>query len=396
MNSFLKQRNTVLFLKCCIALVVFVLTSCSKDEQEVNHFEVETEVNLDITFPEVLFTDVAQIAQRNSSKVILNRLIQLVDAAPQNSTIHISISAFQYTPLINALLRADNKGVAVSIIIDYSLETGQTNNLNAINLLRDGFSSNSKVTLLTNDSGAIAINHNKFALFSKVNTVDGEKENVVFQTSHNFAEASTKKAQDAVIFSNEDLYSSFLNYWDDMKSLAVSGMVNYYYREFISEDINAYFFPKRREGEFYGEDTIIEILDDIQNPENATIKIGMSIWTDSRIAIVAKLSELIDEGATVEVIVKPSVGDNVFNALLELEAKGAFIKAFSNTNIHSKYMIIDADWQGTHRKIVVTGSHNYSQNALRYNNETLLLIKDDLIFSEYDTNFNQLKELENE
>src|SRR5690606_39302597 len=104
------------------------------------------------------------------------------------------------------------------------------------------------VVIVTNDAGNIAINHNKFALFSKIETSTGEEENVIFQTSHNFTVADSRKIQDAVVLEDQALYNAFKQYWEDIKIRAVVGMAFFDYREYIDETkgIYAYFLPKRK------------------------------------------------------------------------------------------------------------------------------------------------------
>ena len=60
--------------------------------------------------------------------------------------------------------------------------------------------------------------------------------------------------------------------------------------------------------------------------------------------------------------------------------------------LHSKYMLIDAEWRGARQKIVLTGSHNYTGPALTSNDETLLVIANPLIFDAFWDNWNTLRE----
>lgn len=345
--------------------------------------------------PLALFTDIEQVSQRQSSTVILNKLIELIDATPEGASINLCVMAFDHKWLADALIRASSRGVNVSVMLDLSTEASELGNQPTIDALESGLEGNAEVILVNNDGRAIAINHNKFVLFSEVETTTGTEEGVVFQTSHNFAVSGTRKVQDAVMISDDGLYSAFSSYYDSMKEKAESGMVNYSYSEFSdpNKGLEAYFLPKRRNGEFYGDDSIIEILEDITDPSSTTIRIGMSLWTDTRTNIVEKLSELMDRGAKVEVIVKPSVGDNVFKGLQELEQKGAYLKAYTYTNIHSKFMLIDGEWRGEEAQVIITGSQNYTGNALRYNNEIILVINNSPMYDVYDEAYKKLKEV---
>ncbi len=375
--------------------IVFLLflVACSKDKDELVT-GMEKESRAMISLPEAIFTETHKVANRESSTVIMDRLLSLIDASPENASIHLSVAGFSYPNLIRSLKVAGERGVKLHIMVDMSSEDSYAENMGAINDLKRSLKSNAEIVLIDNDAGSIAINHNKFALFSEVNTYSGKAVNLVFQTSHNWTISDTRKVQDAITISHEGLYDAFVKYWEDMKTNASEGMVNYYYKEFNDPEagISAFFFPKRRFGGFYGGDTIIEILNGIDDPSSATIKIGMSLWTNTRMNIVEKLEELLARGATVEVITKHGgASTEIQNRLEKMIEKGANIKVYSRTNIHSKFMLIKGSWNGSKSSLIVTGSHNYTRNALRYNNETILLIKEnEQLFKVYEDTYQKL------
>src|SRR5690606_21905584 len=140
------------------------------------------------------------------------------------------------------------------------------------------------------------------------------------------------------------LYQAFRKYWEDMKVRAKVGMKHFEYREYInaSSGIYAYFLPKRKNNDFYGEDTIIEILNDITEPSKTTIRVGMSGWTNTRLNIAEHLDMLLDQGAKVQIVTKEGLEAEIEKKLGEMKAKGADIKVFSDSkiNIHSKFMLI--------------------------------------------------------
>lgn len=354
------------------------------------------------SFPEAVFTDPAKVVRGVSSTEIMDRLIALVDASPRNSAIYISIFQFEYPALVAALKRADARGVALHIMLDLSREESMAYNPATIDDLKTNLSENAELVVVESDAGSIAINHNKFALFSELATTAGGARNVVFQTSHNFTLAGTRKAQDAVIIPHQGLYQAYLSYWQDMKKGAQQGMKDYNYQEFHdpAAGVSAFFLPKRRNGGAYGEDAIIELLDQISQPATATVRIGMSDWVSSRMNIVLKLEELLQQGAHLELVVKSSISEDILSGLRALEAKGAFLKVLNMTessrqkvNIHSKFILIEGVWDGSQTKLLQTGSHNFTQNALRYNNETILLLKDHPLYSQYTSFFEELKSL---
>lgn len=129
---------------------------------------------------------------------------------------------------------------------------------------------------------------------------------MIFQTSQNFKKSGNRKIQDGVILADKNLYQAYLDYWQDLKILANEQMSEFEYRvhEDIKAGIKACFYPKRKNGCLYSRDTILEILDDIDDPSSTTVKIGMSAWTDSRRGILLKLENLVLEGLNLEVVTK--------------------------------------------------------------------------------------------
>ncbi|MDT0678491.1 phospholipase D-like domain-containing protein [Autumnicola musiva] len=378
-------------------LVLTFFSSCETDdgfnteegteEQEVIDHPVKQIV---IDLPEVTFTDPIKIAAGNPSLTIMNRMIELVDATPSGETIHISVYSFHDFPqFVSAIERADSRGVSVNIMVDVSahdqnhVENNRTYMEEMENLANVNFVG------VNNTAGAIAINHNKFMLISEIEAEGGSINNIVHQSSHNFTEYDTRRIQDAVTLSNEGLYNAYLDYYNDTKQLAGQGMENYEYREY-EEDITAFFYPRRNGGQI-GDDNIIGVLNNITNPSSTSIKIGMSGWSPSRISILRKLEELHNEGATVEIITKSNLNASLQEELRNFASDGAFVKIYDDINIHSKFMIIEGNWNGQQTDLVLMGSQNFTNNAYKYNNETTLMFQDHQFFEAYRNYFEELK-----
>jgi phosphatidylserine/phosphatidylglycerophosphate/cardiolipin synthase-like enzyme len=353
-------------------------------------------------FPDAVFTDPLAVASNQASPIIMDRLVALIDATPQKATIHMSIYLFDYPAIVEALKRADKRGVGLYLMIDRSRQDSQETNPATISVLSSQLKTNTPVVICESDASASAINHNKFVLFSVVNTSQGPVEHLVFQTSHNFTLADSRKIQDALVLPHQGLYRAYLTYWQDMAAKAGKGMQDFYYREYTdaAAGITAYFFPKRRNGQAYGGDTIIEILEDITDPASATIRVGMSDWVLSRKNVLDKLTELHTRGARVEIVAKSSADPEILTGLEKLREKGAFVKIYNMSragqpkiNIHAKFMLIEGQWRGRQATVLVTGSHNFTTNALRNNNEAMLLLQDHALFNAYKAHYEQLKAL---
>jgi HKD family nuclease len=378
-----------LLFKMGVLLMVFSMVSSS----------LKAQVN--ITFPEVLFTNASTIAREGTSTVILDRLISLVDNTPAGEQIRISIYLINYQPLMDALKNAETRGVNIKILVDISRSDSQETNATSLPWLQTNLAA-SEVVATYNDVSTLSINHHKYALFSKVNTSAGLVNNVTFQTSHNFTTSDARKVQDAITFNHAGIYNAFLNNWQVMRNNAASGMknnFNYTVFEDVANGLRAEFFPKISGGSFIGQDNVLENLDAITDVANAKIRIAMSDWSDLRVAIADKLIALKNQGATIEVYAKDAAGTQIQSKLRQLQQLGATVRIFNlesgsdaKFNIHAKIMLIEGTWKGqANSKVIITGSHNYTDPALKTNNEVLVYLLNSPVFNQYHTYFEGLK-----
>lgn len=379
-----------------LVILLLFFTSCKKTA--VNNEGALQSSLVAVNIPGVYFTDLAKVGAGQASPVIMDKLTEMINATPVGAHIYLSIFGFDHTGIIEALNAAALRGVILHLMIDSSIDDTKAQNVFTISRIRSFLKAGSELVVMTNDVNASSINHNKFVIFSQLNTDKGIVPNVIFQTSHNFTVDDSKKIQDALVLSNAGLYDAYLSYWKDISAKSLFGMKDFYYREYAggTDNITGFFYPKRRNGTSYGGDTIIEILNEISDLKNATIQVGMSDWVVSRINVANKLSELLDKGAKIEVVVKDKIDLEVQGVLKDMQRRGATIKIYniSRTNIHAKFLLIKGTYRGELCNIVATGSHNFTTNALRNNNETLLVLKNyDDIFNAYMKYYTEMKQL---
>lgn len=350
---------------------------------------------------EAYFTDVKTIAKGAASETIMDKLISTINATPAGESIYMSIYMINHQGVMDALKAAETKGVNLHIIVDMSRSDSQVTNASSLPWIQTNLS-NSEIITCVNDVSVNAINHHKFVLFSAVQTVDGLLQKVTFQTSHNFTVSDTKKIQDALVFNSPDIYQAFLNNWELIKANASSGMkanFNFNSHDISSINTKLEFFPRIIGGVYDGEDNIVDNLNAITDVSNAKIRIAMSDWSDSRPAIVNKLITLRNQGATIEVYAKDAAGTQTKAKLKELQALGATVRIFNleagsdvKFNIHAKMMLIEGTWNGqANSKVIITGSHNYTDGALKTNNEVLVTLLNSGLFPQYTAYFDELK-----
>lgn len=347
----------------------------------------------DININQAILLDPIKIVNNRSDFAIMDSLIRYFDYAPKNSEVYLSIFLFDYKPLVDAVKKAQDRGVELHLILDYSRSESQSSNAATIPELSEYLKAPSKVITFKSDASTSSINHDKYVIFSEVDLPNGKAKDLVFSTSHNFITGGTKKIQDAVVTTNQGLYAAFKENWLDISERAESGMKNFEYTvRNIGDSIEAHFFPRRKNGSWDGKDTYIELLDKIEDYSTAKIKVVMSDWT--RVEVAEKLTELQEKGAQVEVITKDKEGNAASIAELgKLEQAGGYVKIvdMSKTNTHSKITLISAKIDGKYQDLLCAGSHNYTANALRNNNEVLLVLKNSSLFPVYDAYFTDLK-----
>lgn len=333
----------------------------------------------------------------NGRRDIMRHLSTLIEQSSPGALIRIAIfvmSGEAGTAFARDLLAAYERGVNVQMVVD-----GWQAEDRAVQMLieqlgsdRSGRSWLHACTGLSPEGTTSACigskgMHNKFFLFSAT----GGARSVVVQSSANFTDLSvaTHWNNALTIVGNDDLYQAYASYFDD---LSAERRNDDYYRVVETAmppgSVVAHFFP--RAGGDGSTDTILELLAPVESDTDTEIRVGMSEWDAYRIGIAQRLCELAGSGASVRVVY--GVMDDAVNAVLR-SAPRVELRALGDVRrlpgrIHSKYMLIDGKYSNiADAKIVITGSHNYTQTSLRRNDETLLRFDLAAIYDQYLSNF---------
>ncbi|MFD8987277.1 phospholipase D-like domain-containing protein [Streptomyces goshikiensis] len=372
------------------------------------------------------FNDPAGTAAQQDA--IRNQLISLVNRTPAGAEISGSMYLFTDGGVSNALISAKKRGVKVRLIVDGDAvaATGPDGKatgseyatLAAATGLGTDLAADSWVLACPATRGCVgnrnlgggddgAINHNKFMLFSKV----GATEKVVFQTSANLTTSQRRNLfNNAVTIpdAGSGLYASYLAYWQDLRGYGASGNgLATYYKTTDAGPYKTYFFPRQEKaGTTYatdpGTDTVVSLLNNVDCAGGATkVRIGMYAFTRTQVA--DKLVGLKAAGCRVELLHNGedgNLGDGVRDAIagrLDHTARCAGTAtdaagAARAIGIHSKYLLIEGTYLGgAHRKLVFTGSHNYTYPNLRSHDETVLKIDDAAVYDAFAANFDSIK-----
>ncbi|MGW7364509.1 phospholipase D-like domain-containing protein [Streptomyces sp. NPDC054841] len=353
---------------------------------------------------------------------IRDHIIGLIDTAAAGSTITVSMYTFTENPVTDALVAAKGRGVNVKVILDHTSSTmvgGEYARL-ATGLGTDRTQPSwvyacpanrgcIGTRVLPGDDGAI--NHNKFFLFSSV----GGTDKVVVQASANMTNTQrTDLFNNAVTIPDAGLYDIYQAYFADLLAYGTSGSgLDHYYETPISATnpaYKAYFFPRKEtSGTTYktdpATDTVKLILDKVDCSAGSEVRMAANLFYRDHVA--SKLVSMVNAGCSVILAADgnpngggtgtPSMGatvEGIISGKLTQRVECWETPPAGRTEkigLHSKYLLVNGKYDGVAgKKIVWTGSHNYSWQALRANDETLLKIDNAAVYDQFKANHTQL------
>jgi HKD family nuclease len=318
-------------------------------------------------------------------RVIVDHDRALINGAVAGSSIRMAMYHFDDAGVAADLVAAQTRGVDVRVVLDYSSSTtGPSTTLkNALG---------SKATVCTQNAACIGnkgtpIMHNKFFLFSNTS---GSTNVVVVQSSNLNSGNYTVLWNNAVTqVGNAALYNSYLSYFND---LAAKSKTSDYYRTASAGAYKTYFFP--RAGSDEATDTVYNMLNENVTCEgNSSVGtetgrtiIRIAMWYFSRDDIARKLRDLANQKCWIEVVY--TTLDAGSKSYLTGNDRIVLYQISGAHEVHSKYMLIEGTYAGVKdSKWVVTGSHNWSNAALRENDENFVRIQSNAIHDQYRSNF---------
>jgi phosphatidylserine/phosphatidylglycerophosphate/cardiolipin synthase-like enzyme len=321
---------------------------------------------------EAFFSDIGTDGSKPDT-ILENAVLSLLDKAAPGSSVRAAIYTWDRQTMADAFVAAHQRGVDVRLIIGSDFPAVQS----LISRLPAGH-----VIQCRNAAGELIgamggrINHNKFVLFSDLS---GDAREVVLQSSANFTELQLSRNNNLLVFRNRpNLYMAYLRYWNDMATCLPDPA--YYRSTGRTTPVTAWFFPRASGNGVTGtDDTILEILSGINTSAGGSIRIAMATWSNMRTAIASRLAALHSAGMDVAVLVNPSETATEVTSILE--SAGVPLRRYQP--VHSKYMTIDAEWQGIRRQLVVTGSHNFTGPALNSNDEIILRLENPKLFDAF-------------
>jgi hypothetical protein len=327
----------------------------------------------------------------NKDSRLEDQIIKYIDALGKGADIHIAMYGFSSAPVIRALVKAARRGVRLHIIVNAKEQEA----ISALGPVSTDFricgTADGTGTPCAGFPGAgvpgAGVNHNKFILFSSYYDSGIP---FVIQSSANMTNNSLlNEFNNILILPGMDVYKAYRDHWTEM----YTGTPTKDFQDVPSANLSLYFSPPLSPTR---PDPIASALTAITEcTPDTKIRILMGHWTQScsRKAIAEELVRLKNLSCDVRVAVRKEHFDQdpgtcsgaPWQPITYLIASG--VPVWIHPEIHSKYMLIQ---QGNSFQ-VWTGSHNFTNGALRKNHEVLVQLRDDkAIFEQYLENWEKV------
>ncbi|MFM9369555.1 phospholipase D-like domain-containing protein [Streptomyces sp. Da 82-17] len=350
---------------------------------------------------------------------IRERLLRLTDSALPGSTIKVAVYHVWEKTVVDALLRAQSRGVHIQVLLDETSVSDNPTNPSYATLkaaLGSDRTKSSFVLLCPTGKSCLgdpqfgkSIMHNKFWLFS---AVEGGRDVVVQTTTNSTPSANTKFFNDALqLPDNSGLFAAYSAYFAEMTR---KDWASWRYRTVTDGRYKAYYFP--RAGTTVETDTVHSVLNNITctYKDSAGVtqhtRVRVGVFKLTRQAIADKLVALRKAGCYVYVTYAEtdsaaSQGGTPGTWEALHTSGGPSLRCYNDDRdpqnpggklvtpyiVHNKYLLIDGMYVGERNKLTFTGSGNHTGPALRENDEALVKVDDDSVHDAYRAHFDRVR-----
>ncbi|MCW2140600.1 phospholipase D-like domain-containing protein [Actinoplanes cyaneus] len=376
---------------------------------------------------------------------IYQQLARIIDRVPAGETIRMSWLDFsnpvaageadtaERPNLVERLKAAHQRGVNVQIILNYGSYDDDAGKrfypgLALAGELGTDVAASSFLMFCRDKTGCIAkqpsygvlaYNHNKFLLASRVVLNGGASvSNVTFQSSGNLTVWDAETAfNNSITWSEASSYANYVTYFNDQKRYGplATGDEDYYHVGSTNDMYKTHFFPRAATDGNPGQtstDTMISVLNSVTCSYKGAsdglthqTDVRVVIWGFSRTELAKKLASLAKAGCWVDVVYAGGPSDDPYkytseNVVNALKAGGANVGlhscavSFNGRALkpHSKYTLIDGQYDDDQIPRVFTGSANYTFSSLRGADETIVRVRSADIHRQYLTNFYKVRD----
>lgn len=329
---------------------------------------------------------------------IMQRIENNIDTAPKGSVIRIAVYSITLNDFADKLIAAHQRGVYVKLLIDQHSRNAIWDRLVAeLGSRVDTKSASSYAALCYGgcvahyyrDGTPAAWLHTKFYLFSG----GGTRTVTLSSANPTRAQAEVAWNNSYTVVGNDDLYNAYVKNFADLSKGTTGTHTSDYYWTFGSNP-KAYYWPKATGKS----DTILSMLKLVtcSSAYPSQIRVAIFEWTDNRLAIAKQLAGMASKGCRVTVLyTKSQIGPSVQSVLADSKVDvrdtthGTDESGYAAHYTHDKYLLIDGRYDGVSgRRIVMTGSANYTANGLYHNDESDMKVTSTTVYQAYLTDFN--------
>ncbi|WP_116022422.1 phospholipase D-like domain-containing protein [Thermomonospora umbrina] len=319
-----------------------------------------------------------------------------VDTSPKGSVIRVAVYSMGLDQFANKLIAAHRRGVNVRVLMDAHSANDTWRRLERV--LGSRADARSHAVLCSGGcmspyrrkGDTVSSLHTKYFLFSG----NGRPTVTISSANPTVLQAEAAWNNSYTVVGNKGLYSAFVRNFTDMTNGA-NGYYDADYHWTYGTNPKAYFWPRA----WGGSDTVLTMLDLVtcSKTRRSRVRVAMFQWTDGRMAIARKLASMASKGCRVTVIytrdqISPSVRSTLARSRVVVRdtTHGRTRDGYAAHYTHNKYVLIDGRYAGAdRRKIVLTGSANFTVTGLYYNDESYLRIVSPSVHDAYLRNFNQ-------
>jgi phosphatidylserine/phosphatidylglycerophosphate/cardiolipin synthase-like enzyme len=379
------------------ALHALALNGCAALPEDIDQDEVDIgELGVSVASTTIgghpvwaHFTNPAAFAD-GYDPTILDETIRLINETPSGGTIRAAIHSLTVNGIQKALVDARGRGVALQVVEDGSDEFEDDGSPAALHaalganhvFCGDGVKGGDYGCITSDSSG---IMHTKLYTFSQTKDPSGVlRSNVVWFGSANMTHATGAKTfnNTVTIYGDLELYNKANAYFSHLFNQKHYAGNDYYDASvqrgyWVTPTARVYVSPEK-DG-----DLVYNRLNDIVADSACRVRVGQAMIHDSRPQLVNRLVALKKGGCGVWV-----VGSSIQpDSLAKLKQAGIRVR---KNNVHDKIVVVDAKFAGSaeNRKLVFTGSHNWTYSANYSNDELFARLESADLYSSYYKHFN--------
>jgi phosphatidylserine/phosphatidylglycerophosphate/cardiolipin synthase-like enzyme len=350
----------------------------------------------------VLLNDVGR---RGQGRVIISRVIRTIDNVHKGEYIRIVVWNLDDRGVVDALIRARDRGVLVQVVVSWIVGVNVAEGLNhawprlARQLNRNTKDLSFAVMCRSACRSDAGIMHSKIFLFSKVRKAETVS---MFGSSNLTAAAGSTQWNDLVTVKNKPIYDFFLKTFEQY---AADKAIPNPYTEWESGDFYVQLFPARNRNPVVDQLNLVKCAGATGGTGNenhhTVIRIAIAGWFDRYGDTIAqKIRQLWDSGCDIKIITTLA-GGGINQILRKPTGRGAIpirevtqdrdFDGIPEKYLHLKAVAISGVFDGnTASSVVLTGSPNWSSRAQRSDEVLVRMLNRPGIVAKYTAEVNRL------